>query len=196
MQESFWWWQCSDRYIVSLSSHLHVPFPPPFSPSLISLMVSVDVKHHVYFLHPVLRPHLHFASIPSGYAVIFLSLFNILFCCCHLPLAVQQKPWWRTILVRDHPLFKDHVFRCSSVFSKTNFLVNLFISARNTSTTTKTRVTSICWFCTSALGLMLFQTCTGTINVLILIHFFLVTHLTRSSTKQHPTFERAVWCLR
>ena len=31
-----------------------IPFPP-FSPSLISLMVSVDVKHHVYLLrqcHP------------------------------------------------------------------------------------------------------------------------------------------------
>ena len=28
--------------------HRHTPFPP-FSPSLISLMVSVDVKHHVYF---------------------------------------------------------------------------------------------------------------------------------------------------
>ena len=27
----------------------HTPFPP-FSPSLISLMVSVDVKHHVYLL--------------------------------------------------------------------------------------------------------------------------------------------------
>ena len=27
------------------------PYPlPPFSPSLISLMVSVDVKHHVYLL--------------------------------------------------------------------------------------------------------------------------------------------------
>ena len=49
MQKSFWWWQCSDRYIISL-------FPPPpypislFSPSLISLMVFVDVKHHVYLL--------------------------------------------------------------------------------------------------------------------------------------------------
>ena len=30
--------------------HLHAPPPPPFSPSLISLMVSVDVKHHVYLL--------------------------------------------------------------------------------------------------------------------------------------------------
>ena len=49
MQESFWWWQCSDRYIVSLSPHLHAPFPP-FSPSLISVMVSVDVKHHVHSL--------------------------------------------------------------------------------------------------------------------------------------------------
>ena len=50
MQESFWWWQCSDRYIISLFP------PPPYSPSppsLISLMVSVDVKHHVYLLAPV-----------------------------------------------------------------------------------------------------------------------------------------------
>ena len=49
MQESFWWWQCSDRYIISVSSHLRTPFPL-FSPSLISLMVSVGVKHHVYLL--------------------------------------------------------------------------------------------------------------------------------------------------
>ena len=43
-QESFWWWQCSDRYIISLDPHLHTPL----SPSLISLKVSVDVKLHVY----------------------------------------------------------------------------------------------------------------------------------------------------
>ena len=50
MQESVWWWQCSDRYIIlSLFPHLHTHFPP-FSPSLTSLMVSVDVKHHVYLL--------------------------------------------------------------------------------------------------------------------------------------------------
>ena len=50
MQESFWWWQCSDRYIISLFPRLHTPSPPlpHFSPSLISLMVSVNVKHHVY----------------------------------------------------------------------------------------------------------------------------------------------------
>ena len=42
MQESFWWWQCSDRYIMSLFPNLHTPFPT--SP------VPVDVKHHVYLL--------------------------------------------------------------------------------------------------------------------------------------------------
>ena len=36
-------------YIISLFPHRHTPFPP-FSPSLISLMVSVDVKHPVYLL--------------------------------------------------------------------------------------------------------------------------------------------------
>ena len=35
--------------IYSPSSLTSIP-PPPFSPSLISLMVSVDVKHHVYLL--------------------------------------------------------------------------------------------------------------------------------------------------
>ena len=42
-QESFWWWQCSDRYIYSSSSPISIP------PSLISFVVSVNVKHHVYF---------------------------------------------------------------------------------------------------------------------------------------------------
>ena len=46
IQKSFWWWQCSDRYIISLAPHLYIPFPP----SLISLVVSVDVKHRVYFV--------------------------------------------------------------------------------------------------------------------------------------------------
>ena len=49
MQKSFWWWQCSDGYIISLFPHFHTPFPP-FSPSLVSRAVSVDVKHHVYLL--------------------------------------------------------------------------------------------------------------------------------------------------
>ena len=49
MQESFWWWQCSNRYI-SLPLPPPPPIPLPFSPSLISLTVFVDVKHHVYLL--------------------------------------------------------------------------------------------------------------------------------------------------
>ena len=55
MQESFWWWQCSDRYIISLFPQPPYPLPPPFFPSLISLMVSVDVKHHVYLRTYVLE---------------------------------------------------------------------------------------------------------------------------------------------
>ena len=50
MQKSFWWWQCSDRYIISLSPTSITP-SSPFSPSLISRTVSVDVKHHVYLLY-------------------------------------------------------------------------------------------------------------------------------------------------
>ena len=50
MQVSFWWWQCSDRYIISLFPHFHAPF----FPSLISLMVSVDVKNHVYFIYGIM----------------------------------------------------------------------------------------------------------------------------------------------
>ena len=37
-------------YILSLFPHLHTPFPR-FSPSLIGLMVSVNVKHRVYWHH-------------------------------------------------------------------------------------------------------------------------------------------------
>ena len=66
MQKSFWWWQCSDRYIISLSPPLPYPLPP-FSPSLISLMVSVDVKHHVYLLICYVNPRLlHGIQVNSG----------------------------------------------------------------------------------------------------------------------------------
>ena len=47
MQESFWWWLCSGRYIISLFPHLHAPFNPyphPDLPVPINLMVSVDVN--------------------------------------------------------------------------------------------------------------------------------------------------------
>ena len=52
MQESFRWWQCSDRYIFPLlPSSYPPPFHSPFYLSLISLMVFVDIKHHVYSLY-------------------------------------------------------------------------------------------------------------------------------------------------
>ena len=59
MQESFWWWQCSDRYNSLTLPHLHKPFPP----SLISRTVSVDVKHHVYFVTTWMTPALRWAAM-------------------------------------------------------------------------------------------------------------------------------------
>ena len=91
MQESFWWWQCSDRYIISLYPHLHTLFPP----SLISLMVFVDVKHHVYLL-TYLRMYLWWSLFPCIYTHarclskvfvaasvcdVFQALINSLVCC-------------------------------------------------------------------------------------------------------------------
>ena len=55
MQESFWWWQCSGKYNLPPSSPTSIP-SSLFSPSLISLMVSVDVKHHVYLLTTSIPP--------------------------------------------------------------------------------------------------------------------------------------------
>ena len=71
IQESFWWWQCSDRYTVYLSSHLHTP--SPFSPSLISLMISVEVKYHVYQRASNRKATDLLRSLQSRYHVTFLS---------------------------------------------------------------------------------------------------------------------------
>ena len=65
MQKSFWWWQCSDRYIISLPLPIY-----PFFPSLISFMLSVNVKHQVYLLSSVHRryigTHIH-STFLSGF---------------------------------------------------------------------------------------------------------------------------------
>ena len=53
--------------------------PPPFSPSLISLMVSVDVKHHVYLLTVTTR-----MTPALGWACSDESHFNV-------PLIVRDK---------------------------------------------------------------------------------------------------------
>ena len=69
-QKSFWWWQCSDRYIIfPLPLPPYPPPPPPtplsVSPFLISLMVSVDVKHHVYLHISSRLAYLHWLPIGS-----------------------------------------------------------------------------------------------------------------------------------
>ena len=96
MQESFWWWQSSDKYITSLFPQLHTS--SPLSPSLISLMVSVDVKHHVY----VLTVYTLWAGLAwklwSVDTVKWLcpsQLMKYLNCshCC--PFVMHKSVWWR-----------------------------------------------------------------------------------------------------
>ena len=80
-QESFWWWQCSNRHIISLLLHLHTPFPTPFlpfSPSPISLVVSVDVKHHVYLLCH------HFNAGGRYWPLQFMDLWDFFYQCLML----------------------------------------------------------------------------------------------------------------
>jgi len=75
MQEPLWWWQCSDRYILSLFPHLHIP--SPFFPSLISLMVSVAVKHCVYQRASTRKATDLLRSFQSRYHVTFLSCLTV-----------------------------------------------------------------------------------------------------------------------
>ena len=85
MQESFWWWQCSDRYIISLFLHLHTPSP-------ISLMVSVDIKHHVYLpTYITVMHHLcwKIQNVFCKFALLFLFLW--LYSWFTLPIAIFQK---------------------------------------------------------------------------------------------------------
>ena len=58
--------QCGDRYIISLSPHLHTPVPP----SLLSLMASVDVKLHVYLLPRTICPQKFKDRVPSFVATL------------------------------------------------------------------------------------------------------------------------------
>ena len=65
MQESFWW-QCSDRHI-SPSPHPSTPPFSTFSPSLMGLMVSVDVKHHVSLLTYLKKTKSWNTSLSTGW---------------------------------------------------------------------------------------------------------------------------------
>ena len=52
----WWWWECSDRYVIFLFPHLH----PPFSPSLISLMMSQRVMKSSPVTCPDLAPRQYY----------------------------------------------------------------------------------------------------------------------------------------
>ena len=47
--------------------YLHLHTPPPISPSLISLVVSMDVKHHVYLFIYTSIAHLPVPNKPCGF---------------------------------------------------------------------------------------------------------------------------------
>ena len=81
MQESFWWWQCSDRYIISLFHHLQsfVPnmstrHPRTWSPTSPHLQSPVPNKPHGFCGRKAPwkkeegspgRPHLDFHTAPD-----------------------------------------------------------------------------------------------------------------------------------
>ena len=103
MQESFWWWQCSDMYMISLSPHLHSSFPL-FSLSLTSRIVSVDVKHHVYLLTWNTSIFQRLSSLDA------MWLWQLW--CCH---------YWQRWLVRQKHLYgptPSHVPLKTTIFFK------------------------------------------------------------------------------
>ena len=63
--------------IISLFHHLSpYPLPPPgpeFSPSLIRLVVSVDVKHHVYLITTRIIPCIKMGSDESHFSLLFIE---------------------------------------------------------------------------------------------------------------------------
>ena len=102
MHKSFWWWQYNDRYIISSPPpHLH----SPFSPSLINLMVFVDIKHHdhVYLEDSLLMvwqlwkvwvvslPVPSFFCLQSPLSAVspFLCLESPFSCVCSLPFSMS-----------------------------------------------------------------------------------------------------------
>ena len=102
MQETFWWWQCSDRYMISLFPPTSIP---PFSPSLINLMVSVDVKHDVY-LSPLIRVPRFVIHVP-GAPNAFISLMirsTLAVCLSVIQVSLFRYPW--SSLALCCPLFR------------------------------------------------------------------------------------------
>ena len=90
MQESYMRRQCSDRYIIS-------PLLP-FSPTLISLMVSVDVKHHVYLL------------LITTFNYPWVTAVNIAASSTGVVPLSSKQPYFTTI---SHSRFSRFVFLCN-----------------------------------------------------------------------------------
>ena len=71
MQGSFWWWQCSDRYIISLSPHLHTPLSP--------YLQQMNMYHYLTspysrIAHASLFAYPHPTPLPSPFSIFPSSL--------------------------------------------------------------------------------------------------------------------------
>ena len=76
MRESFWWWQCSDRYIISLSPP---PYPiPPILP-VPNKPYGFCGRHHVYLLTQTFNPGRESVRLVKGEVQIWYrsSLYSL-----------------------------------------------------------------------------------------------------------------------
>ena len=88
--------------------HLHTPFLP-FFPSLISLVVSVDVKHHVYLLQDNARAGCpgHSPPLTHHVSVHTMDLYIYVYMCLY----ICTGPWYiqhSTVHVPDDRQFSPH----------------------------------------------------------------------------------------
>ena len=97
IQESFWWRQCCDMYIISLFPYHHTP-PPPL-PVTNKPYVSVDVKHHVYLLTiaptPTAVPHIcqkHRINTNPGTSFACLLTVSPSLCCLETEIFWEKGP--------------------------------------------------------------------------------------------------------
>ena len=150
MQKSFWWCQCSDRYIISPPTPNPRPPPyrlPPFSPSLINPMVSVDIKHHVYlltcrYLFPFLPTDIERSVMYLRPASVSVTLFVCFSAClpAHLCLSLHPSTPFRpaplSLLFSILSLFqlKEYHVATQCIEGQTNITTTYFVEGRITIT--------------------------------------------------------------
>ena len=98
MQESFWWWQCGDRYIIYLSP----PPPYPLLPALILdwVLINLSMVHGV-MAKPRLTAYLGGIHCPKKRRCRCCPAFSSAWGCCRHSLPCHPQTagcatwWWR-----------------------------------------------------------------------------------------------------